>query len=293
METLLALTPTILNTTMDALDMKPVVRNCYKQEEFYFHYMQFEQGFRYSMQNCLYESVLEAIIETFDCIPNFVNFDLGNLTLKTCQSNGLFAAKQFLGNIGNENYQFNGKTFNLNIAMTNESIKQTCLQQCEMQEQNVISTSSSYPNKVIFPFKGDFCLILKKFVTKVCTDEYRKQAFLDRYGSQMTCEELEQLYDSKICENGQALPSELEPYKKTFHFVHQYADNNIAVVKLFLRDPYYTNMKRDAEITLISFLANTGGLLGLCMGLSIVSLFELFYHLCIAVLRCCTNKIAP
>jgi Amiloride-sensitive sodium channel len=33
------------------------------------------------------------------------------------------------------------------------------------------------------------------------------------------------------------------------------------------------------KITVIAFVANTGGLLGLCMGFSLVSLFEIIYHL--------------
>ena len=290
-----ALTPTILNTTESALGMTPEVRNCYKQDEFFFHYMQFEQGFRYSMQNCLYESVLEAIIKIFDCKPSFVNFNLGNLTLKTCRNNELFGAREVMDNIGYDNFTYDGIRYDLSLARTNDSIEgpKKCYQRCEMQEQNLMSTSSSYPNKLTFPYRDDFCLILKKVVTKVCAEEYRKQAFLNRYRSQISCEELEQLYESKICEDGKADPADVKSNEKIFNFVHQYADDNIAVVKLFLRDPYYTNIKRDTEITLISFIGNTGGLLGLCMGLSAISLFELFYHFCIAILRCCTNKIGP
>lgn len=289
------MTPTILNTTESALGMTPKIRNCYKQDEFYFHYMQFEQGFRYSMQNCLYESVLEAIIEIFECKPSFVNFNLGNLTLKTCRNNELFGAREVMDNIGYDNFTYNGKRYDLSLARTNDSNEdpKKCFQRCEMQEQNLMSTSSSYPNKLTFPYRDDFCLILTKVVTKVCAEEYRKKAFLNRYRSQISCEELEQLYNSKICEDGKADPADVKSNEKIFNFVHQYADDNIAVVKLFLRDPYYTNIKRDTEITLISFIGNTGGLLGLCMGLSAISLFELFYHFCIAILRCCTNKIGP
>ena len=35
---------------------------------------------------------------------------------------------------------------------------------------------------------------------------------------------------------------------------------------------------RDQKITVIAFVANTGGLLGLCMGFSLVSVFEIVYH---------------
>lgn len=39
-----------------------------------------------------------------------------------------------------------------------------------------------------------------------------------------------------------------------------------------------TRIKRDQKIPLIGFVANTGGLLGLCMGFSLVSAFEIVYH---------------
>ena len=35
---------------------------------------------------------------------------------------------------------------------------------------------------------------------------------------------------------------------------------------------------RDQKIPVIAFVANTGGLLGLCMGFSLVSVFEVLYH---------------
>ena len=35
---------------------------------------------------------------------------------------------------------------------------------------------------------------------------------------------------------------------------------------------------RDEKIPIISFVANTGGLLGLCMGFSLVSVFEIMFH---------------
>ena len=275
--------------------MAPEIRNCYTQEEFYFHYMSYDQGFRYSMQNCLYESVLNAIIEIYNCKPSFVNFDLAGMTLKTCRNNELYGAREIMDNIGNDNFTYEGKRYDLTKARTNDTNEEPkkCYQRCEMQEQNLMSTSSSYPNKLTFPYRDDFCLILKKVTTKVCSSTYRTKAFLNRYSKQISCGELEALYDSKICEDGKADPADVKSNEKIFNFVHQYADDNIAVVKLFLRDPYYTNIKRDTEITFISFIGNTGGLVGLCMGLSAISLFELFYHFCIAVLRCCTNKVGP
>ena len=43
-------------------------------------------------------------------------------------------------------------------------------------------------------------------------------------------------------------------------------------------DPVVTTIMRDQKIPVIAFVANTGGLLGLCMGFSLVSVFEILYH---------------
>jgi hypothetical protein len=52
----------------------------------------------------------------------------------------------------------------------------------------------------------------------------------------------------------------------------------LAVLYIFIKDPYYTLIKKDVSMTTISFIGNAGGLVGLCMGLSFVSNFEVFYH---------------
>ena len=39
-----------------------------------------------------------------------------------------------------------------------------------------------------------------------------------------------------------------------------------------------TNIWRDQKTPVINFIAYTGGLLGLCMGFSLVSLFEILYY---------------
>ena len=46
-----------------------------------------------------------------------------------------------------------------------------------------------------------------------------------------------------------------------------------------------TKIMRDQKIPVIAFVANTGGLLGLCMGFSLVSVFEVLYHALTAALR--------
>ena len=57
-----------------------------------------------------------------------------------------------------------------------------------------------------------------------------------------------------------------------------YAKNNLAVVNIYIKEPVVTNIWRDQKTPAINFIAYTGGLLGLCMGFSLVSLFEILYY---------------
>ena len=89
------MTLTVLNTTEDALTaFDPLKRDCYTETEFYFKYMNWADGFRYSMQNCLYESVLEHIIDHCKCVPAFANFKLNIEPMPTvCRGKDLTCAK--------------------------------------------------------------------------------------------------------------------------------------------------------------------------------------------------------
>ena len=86
---------------------------------------------------------------------------------------------------------------------------------------------------------------------------------------------------------------ETDPYdnvdEKMSKFLNSYARKNIAILKIFLKDPYYTNVIRDRQITLTNFVGNTGGLVGLCLGLSFISLFEGIYHFFNFIVKSCSK----
>ena len=65
--------------------------------------------------------------------------------------------------------------------------------------------------------------------------------------------------------------------------VFRYAKRNMALVNVYIKDPVVTRIKRDQKITVIGFVANTGGLLGLCMGFSLISAFEIIFHCLISI----------
>ena len=182
----------------------------------------------------------------------------------------------------------------LNFALDENDNLKKCRQRCEMQEDYLSSSSATYPNKHLFPrHTEEFCLILKK-VTKVCNDETKSKVFDERYGKDMNCTHLLQSSESLLqyCENDplevfgeEAWDLEdtiehifMEKYEPIKELLYKYAKENIAIVYIFIRDPYYTKIKKDEAISIVSFISNTGGLVGLCLGLSLVSVFEIIYH---------------
>ena len=59
-------------------------------------------------------------------------------------------------------------------------------------------------------------------------------------------------------------------------------------IQLSTRDPFVTKYKRDVTMSWITWIANTGGLMGLCMGMSFVSIAEIVYYFGkLVVTRCC------
>ena len=61
--------------------------------------------------------------------------------------------------------------------------------------------------------------------------------------------------------------------------MYLYARENLAKVHIYIQAPVVTKIVRDQRIPIIWFVANCGGILGLCMGFSIVTVFEVLHSL--------------
>jgi hypothetical protein len=57
-----------------------------------------------------------------------------------------------------------------------------------------------------------------------------------------------------------------------------YARENLVMFNIFIKDPYAKRFQKDEKITKTSYIANSGGLLGLCMGFSLISGAEILFH---------------
>jgi hypothetical protein len=185
---------------------------------------------------------------------------------------GLTCSEFWLEKLGNDE---------LSQAFDTNNQLQKCLPRCERQSETTTFTFSKFPIESAFPQHPDLCLTLYK-VARICSNPSRAKVFEeapDHKGT--TCMEILNANNSlKLCtDNGVPIASTLTSNPKMTHFLYNYAQNNFAALKVFIKDPYYTLIRCDEQMPLITFLGSTGGLLGLCLGFSLVSIFEIFYHL--------------
>ena len=75
------------------------------------------------------------------------------------------------------------------------------------------------------------------------------------------CEEWPTNYFKKFDEPNETLVDEL----------YTYGRHNLALIHVMIQSPYVTKIKRDVAIPFVTFISNTGGLLGLCIGFSFIS----------------------
>ncbi len=171
----------------------------------------------------------------------------------------------------------------LTSAINSQNLTLKCLQSCELQTEIPTFTSSIFPIESTFPKHHFFCLTLIK-VARICNDSYRAKIFESSFDETLgvSCSDILKANNTiGICLNGKVKPNStlLLQNSQITKFLYKYAKTNLAVLYVLIKDPFYTLIKKDEQISVISFIGNAGGLMGLCMGLSLVSIFEIFYHI--------------
>ena len=99
--------------------------------------------------------------------------------------------------------------------------------------------------------------------------------FEDFFGDTSSCKNWPSDYFDKFNGPNETLVDEL----------YQYGRDNLALIHVIMQSPYVAKMKRDVEMTFTSYIANTGGLLGLCLGFSLITGFEIIFWCC-----CCCKE---
>lgn len=208
--------------------------------------------------------------------------------------------------------------------------KVSCLSSCSDQTNMVLTTQAQYPARPIFSTSSEFCMLMVKFVDQckeqekstsldengyihICSnitqlrplikaaikriDETLPTAFLDSDSTLLEKNEERDRLLGSLCEDYTVWSNVLEEsreergkwngFKTDMYF---YASENLMQVNVYIRDPFVSWFRRDEETSWISFISNVGGLMGLCMGFSVVSFCELLYYLILTLAYCIRGK---
>ena len=275
-----AMIPTMIDTTKEAIDkFEPEERDCYTDEEFELRFANkrnnIELPKRYSMENCLYDAFIQGLIDNCNCTIEGMN-----ASLHFCGDDFLEESEcyyEMVQDIGSD-----GMDFAID-AKSGKSKK--CLRRCKTQHNNIVPAFLSYPNENFYVFKYHFetCLIMSK-LTKICNNPNKRDVFEEYYTDEnVNCQELITFHSKNngTCDGYSYFRPNMstETDTKVMKFYQRYAKENFAKVAIYFRDPHYTKIVRDVKITFTTFICNAGGLVGLCLGLSFISLFELLYHI--------------
>jgi hypothetical protein len=190
----------------------------------------------------------------------------------------LACSEAWLGKLGNAE---------LSEASDINNVTKKCLPSCEYETITTSISSASFPLNSSFHYTTYFCMALAK-LARICSSSDRAAIFEQSHLNEITCQEIKNAFQSNILCTPEQKPIQkyFKDYPRIKSFVFSYAKKNFAILKVFIRDPYYTLIVQDEDIPLITFIGNAGGLLGLSMGLSFISFFEIFYHL----LTACSKK---
>ena len=63
----------------------------------------------------------------------------------------------------------------------------------------------------------------------------------------------------------------------------RYAKENMAMVSVYIREPFVEVLVVDEDTSIMDFISSVGGLLGLCMGFSFVTVGEICYFLYLGI----------
>ena len=175
------------------------------------------------------------------------------------------------------------------IANVSKPASIECLPSCEVQNNDDKMSFALYPHRSNFFHQKTFCFTASHIWQVTCQDVNRKyflgikqpdlcqtlNYFNEYFGNTSSCDKWPKNFLEDLGTPNDTLVKEM----------FRYGRKNIALVRVMIQSPYVTKIKRDVAMTFTSYVANSGGLLGLCLGFSFISGIELIFWLC-----CCFQE---
>ena len=302
-ETQITLKPSVSYTTADAISrFKPEERGCFVEGEVNLTYLTYADGYRYESNNCVIDQGIRDIIWNCRCTPRIwppwhAVYHLYGEFIEYCSGEGLYCETTRLKSLGL------GKILDEHNIIVQDALKNetwigniskpnpiNCIPACQEQENFIQMSYAPYPQRGNFFYQKKFCYVASHAWQITCQVEHRKY-FLDLKQPNL-CQTIEKFKnyfdDTSTCDYWPT--NYFQDYKKPndslVDEMYQYGRDNLALIHVSIQNPRVTKIKRDVEMTLISYIANTGGLLGLCLGFSFISGIEVIFW-CF----CCCFKI--
>ena len=303
METHINVKPTLSYTTNNAISvLSPEHRECYNAGEANLNFLSHADGYKYEMNNCLIDEGMRDIIWNCRCTPRFwfecfnCDIDYYSEFIPHCTGEGLYCANTRMKSIGlrkmkKENDVVMPKALESPDMIGNISKPKPikCIPACKVQENNNQMSFAPYPQRENFFYQKLFCDVASHIWQVTCQNTNRK-FFMDKKQPNL-CLELKQFEEyfgnTTSCEHWPTnyFTNNDTPNENLATELYQYGRNNLAMVHVLVQSPYVTKMKRDVAMTFTSYIANTGGLLGLCLGFSLITGFEMIFWCC-----CCCKE---
>ena len=187
-----------------------------------------------------------------------------------------------------------------------------CLEACQDQQNEVAVTTSRLPNRQTMLKWSDFCIVMEK-LKKSCNHVW-KRIDLDRQYPSLCSLLLVKLNETNLnsfhVNNKELCMKALSTFnilggvgdsnkgdvkeasdEELLNSLFQYARENLALVNIYIKPPVVTRITKDERIPVIWFVANCGGILGLCMGFSIVTVFEVLHYFCRLIFTTCSSIV--
>ena len=295
LETHINLKPTLSYTTNNAISMlSPEQRDCYTGGEANLNFLSSENGYKYEMSNCLIDEMIGNIIRQCDCFPSFYEYPYKGVSMEvrynvSCYNEKLDCAIAMMEskiNMTDTRDYVLPKSLEIfhKIHPIPKPTSIKCLPACESQENTNQISFALYPQKDNFFHQKRFCLVASHIWQVTCQNKNRK-FFLDLQQPKL-CQTLEYFdeyfNDNSTCDTwpNDFLEAFGKPNGTLLEEMVEYGRKNLAVVKVMMQSPYVTKIKRDVSMTFTTYVANSGGLLGLCLGFSLISGIELIFWFC-------------
>lgn len=262
--------PILTSTTLVAKNrFSPEVRGCYFQDEYRLKDFSY-RGLRYSLDNCLIEAERQAVARECGC-DYYVEYRFSS-DYMPCFGENYTCYRRHMDNFG---------TYNKLNSTDRRTTNKQCLPACVDQSNEVVVASTSHPNLHIRATV--FCTAVGKMIAN-CNVTYKAEAMAEVYGPDACGLVSNRTLTGTACDAS-------NPYQQTDYFmdltavderlkdvVLEYTRDNILSMEIFFADNAVTKVVKDEKLSFIWYIAAIGGILGLCMGMSVITFFELLWY---------------